>query len=77
MSKDLTRTDKAMVGRKVVLDWAGREIVATIERLDSTYPNTAYTVTWTKADNPNEDILEDCGGCYSIAHCGQVKRVAA
>jgi hypothetical protein len=70
-------TDHAMVGSKVVLDWAGREIVATIKRLDSTYPTTAYTVTWTKADNPNEDIPTDCAGIYSIAHCGQVKRVAA
>ena len=68
--------DESLVGKKVVLDWQGREIVATIKRLDPNYPTTAYIVTWTKANNPNETIPADCGGMCSIAHCSQVKRIA-
>ena len=70
-------TNINMIGRKVVIDFGGREILATIDRLDSTYPTLAYTVTWTKADNPKEtDIPDDCAGAYSIVNCRLVKRVA-
>jgi len=69
-------TDPALVGRKVVLRWSGREIVATITRLESSYPKSAYTVVWTQCDNPAEtDIPADCAGLESVAHCGQVVRV--
>jgi len=50
------KTDITLIGRKVVMDWLGRDIIATIERLDSMNQDTAYTVIWTKSDNPDEDI---------------------
>jgi len=68
-------TSTELIGRKVVLFRSGREIIATIERLDSTYPATCYTVTWKKADNPREEIPADCGGMYSIAHYTEVRSV--
>ena len=72
-----TRTDAALVGRKVWLRWeAGRNVLATIVRLDSTYPLTAYTVTWTVADNPTEPMPPGGAGWYSVAHCSQVLSVA-
>ena len=68
------KTDKSMIGCKVIIVREGREILATIERLDSSYPQSAYTVTWTRADNPSEIMHTE--SAYSIVHCSQVKRVA-
>lgn len=61
-------TDPALVGKKVHIVRAGRRLLVTIKKLDSTNPRTAYTITWTKEDNPEEDIPADSGGMYSVIH---------
>ena len=68
--KKMTTTDEAMVGEKAVFDFGGREIIARIERRDSTFPKTAYTIIWTQDDNPSEST-----GGYSVAHCSQLLSV--
>jgi hypothetical protein len=68
-------TDTRLVGKKVVIAWYGREVIATIDVFDTTYPETAYGMTWTKQDNPEERIPEDCAGACSIIHYSSIKRL--
>ncbi len=70
----MKRTDESLVGRKIIMDLGGRDVVATIDRLDATYPATAYSVVWVPADNPGEAFPVGVAGMYSIAHCSQVLR---
>lgn len=47
------KTDANMRGKKVRAQWGAQIITATIEGLDPIYPDTAYTITWTRKDNPD------------------------
>ncbi len=70
------RTDKALVGLKAWFQWGDDTILATIDRLDSTYPDTAYSITWFKSENPTPAIFpDDCHEAYSVAHCAQLIRM--
>ena len=71
------RTDPALVGSKVVLAWSGAQLMATVVRLDITYPRTAYAVSWTRVDNPtyDEDYPTGAAAWQSIAHCSKVRSV--
>jgi len=71
----MTKTNMALVGRKIRMSWRDRTLIATIQRIDSEYPKTAYTVVWTKLDNPDEDIPPDCGGMCSIIPWSSVLEV--
>jgi hypothetical protein len=73
----LKSTTKALINTKVGIDFYGREITATIDALNITYPDTAYNISWRKQDNPGEDIPVDCAGRCSNVHYSQVKIVTA
>ncbi len=72
------RTDKALVGLKAWFEWGEDTILATIDRLDSTYPDTAYSITWFKSENLTSDVFfpDDCNEAYSVAHCAQLIKMA-
>lgn len=57
----MTKTDPALVGKTVKFESpiSGETVVGQIVRLDSSYPTSAYTVTWEAA--------------YSIIHCSQLR----
>jgi hypothetical protein len=67
-------TSAELIGKKVVISFYIREITATIDSKDTTYPDTAYRITWTKQDNPGENIPADCAGMTSVIHCNSVIR---
>ena len=72
---DIPRSTSAeLVGKKVVISFYTREITATIDSKDTTYPDTAYRITWTKQDNPGENIPINCAGMTSVIHCSSVIR---
>jgi len=87
-------TTKTLVGKKVVISWhdvdgvhGETEIIATIDSLNYTYPDTAYNMTWTKQDNPGHYfstekngagrpyIPDDCAGMSSNIHYSSIKRI--
>jgi hypothetical protein len=68
-------TTAALIGKKVAVAWYEREVIATIDAMDTTYPETAYGMTWTKQDNPEERIPADCAGMSSNIHYSSIKRV--
>ena len=61
-------TSKALKGWQVIYRRGDIDLVATIKRLDKTYPKTAYTVTWDKVNNPSYDWPNGVEHMYSIAH---------
>jgi hypothetical protein len=67
-------TSAELVGKKVIISFYTREITATIDSKDTIYPDTAYRITWTKQDNPDEDIPADCAGMTSVIHYNSVTR---
>ena len=66
-------TNKSLIGKKVLIRFKTiddpdpeRIVLATIDRLSKTYPKHAYIVSWTKQDNPKEQIPDDCAGFCSM-----------
>lgn len=71
-------TDKSLIGKKALIRWGRRTLQVTIDGLCPFYPDTAYKVSWTKADNPQEvDIPDDCAGRSSQAHFSLIREVYA
>jgi len=71
----MTAITKLLIGKKVFVQWGDRVIKATIERIDPSCPRKAYTISWTKRDNPKENIPPDCGGKYSVAHISLIRSI--
>lgn len=68
-------TDDKLVGQSVMLSIFGREILAKIEGKDTVYPDTAYRISWTKKDNPRENISDDCAGIVTVMHFSNIRVV--
>lgn len=65
-------TDEALIGRQATITFGDEVLVVTIDSLDLVYPKTAYAVSWTKADNPSQDIKPGCAGKCSVIHYSQI-----
>jgi hypothetical protein len=74
MSGVYKSTIDTLVGKKVVINWYGSELIVTVNAKDTMYPDTAYKMSWTKQDNPGESIPNDCAGKVSIIHYSSIIR---
>jgi len=65
-------TSKTIIGRKVWFTFRDSTLLGTVRRLDSTYPRTAYSISWSRADNPTAEFSPGVNGRYSVIHASRV-----
>ena len=68
----MNSTNLKLVGTKVEINFGGVSILVTIDALSTAYPKSAYSVTWSKEDNPEEIFTTDCHLKSSIIHYSQI-----
>lgn len=68
-------TSALLIGRKVRLSWNGATLVATVVSLDTSCPDTAYSVSWRFDENPQfklEPWMDGAKAVCSVAHHSQI-----